>query len=286
MAAPNVGVHINSRVFKPAVLKTFLKRIEEDLREQLSMTFRLLNLPAPNNLASLRVVPSTEMKQGLLVTYQTDTKPTGPCMIIQDVLLPFCYADPVPPMLPIEHSEVDTEVLKYFLRFLFRKQDFLEGQLETIQRILNGKDTIVLLPTGAGKSIAFQLAAFLLPGAAIAVDPIISLIHDQIDNLRRVGIDRVGSVTSDLRIQEDKRDAVARFGQGEYLLFYISPERFQMVDFRNALRETSMSRPIPLVAIDEAHCVSEWGHEFRTAYLNLGRIIREYCWNGLKVSVK
>jgi len=108
------------------------------------------------------------------------------------------------------------------------------------------------------------------------VDPILSLIDDQIDNLAAVGIDRCIGITSQLTTEE-RGLALQAFQSGHYLFCYVAPERFQTVPFREALRALTANTPISLIAIDEAHCVSEWGHDFRTAYLNLGRLTRDYC---------
>jgi ATP-dependent DNA helicase RecQ len=195
---------------------------------------------------------------------------------VSDICLPFEIASLSAAATPARLESPSREDARWFLRYLFRKEDFREGQWETIERCLRGLDSIVLLPTGAGKSIAFQLAALLLPGRCIVVDPIISLIDDQIDNLNRFGIDRCIGITH--RMKTDERDLVLRaFQSGHYLFCYVAPERFQTVRFREALRTLSAQMPISLIVIDEAHCVSEWGHDFRTAYLNLGRITREYC---------
>jgi len=177
---------------------------------------------------------------------------------------------------PVRCPSPQREDARWFLQYLFRKEDFWEGQWETIDRTLRGLDSVVLLPTGAGKSIAFQLAALLLPGRCIVVDPILSLIDDQIDNLARVGIDRCIGISHQLSTQE-RESALQVFQSGHYLFCYIAPERFQSIPFREALRGLTTNTPISLIAIDEAHCVSEWGHDFRTAYLNLGRITRDYC---------
>jgi len=173
-------------------------------------------------------------------------------------------------------SEKDVE---WFLRYLFRKKHFKEGQWQTVQRTLQGEDSIVLLPTGAGKSIAFQLAALLRPGTCIVVDPIIALIKDQLENLRSVGIDRCESVTSE-HSPGDKTSIQALLTSGQYLFMYVAPERFQNDKFRKSLRALTEHDIISAVIVDEAHCVSEWGHDFRTAYLNLGRNTREYCKSG------
>lgn len=136
---------------------------------------------------------------------------------------------------------------------------------------------MLLLPTGAGKSLVYQLASLLLPGRTVVIDPIISLMEDQIDNLAMIGIDRCIAITSQIADSQDKLRALQLFGQGEYLFAYVAPERFQTIEFRESLRTLTVHTPIALIVVDEAHCVSEWGHDFRTAYLNIGRTSRAYC---------
>jgi len=206
---------------------------------------------------------------------QTATSPAT--FFVQDISVPFHIANSVFTTSPAILDKPSRKVLEYFLNYIFRKPSFWEGQVDAITRTLQGKDSIVLLPTGAGKSIAFQLASVLLPGRGIVIDPIISLMEDQIDNLQAVGIDRAVAITSQIPDPQDRTRVLSLFGQGEYLFAYIAPERFQIVEFREALRTLTVHTPISLIAVDEAHCVSEWGHDFRTAYLNIGRTSRTYC---------
>ncbi len=200
-----------------------------------------------------------------------------PKFIIQDISFPGVIAHHDRPTNCAEIVSPKESILEYFLQYIFRKEKFLEGQFETICRALTGKDAVVLLPTGSGKSLAFQLASMILPGVTIVIDPIISLINDQIDNLERMGIDRVVGISSQIKDSNLKTQLIQLFGQGQYLFCYITPERFQMKNFRSATKALTISSPISLIAIDEAHCVSEWGHDFRTSYLNIGRISRDYC---------
>jgi ATP-dependent DNA helicase RecQ len=166
--------------------------------------------------------------------------------------------------------------LEYFLQSLFRKREFRKGQLPIIDRVLRREDVIGLLPTGAGKSIAFQLPALLSPGLTLVIDPIKSLMQDQVENLVTSGVMDAIQINSDTATNERSRREW-QFSQGEYRLVFISPERLQIQKFRDLLAAAAGKRPIAFVVVDEAHCVSEWGHDFRTAYLNLGRIAKDYC---------
>jgi len=177
---------------------------------------------------------------------------------------------------PLEIPNPDEESTKSLLFHIFRKESFWEGQWDAIQRTLQGLDSLVLLPTGGGKTLAFQLASLLLPGVCLAVDPLIALIDDQLDNLRSHGIDRAVGITSQLTRVERKAHLDA-FARGHYLFCYVTPERLLMQGFREVLRALTAVSPVCVVAIDEVHCVSEWGHDFRPSYLNIARNTRNYC---------
>jgi ATP-dependent DNA helicase RecQ len=280
-------------VVLPELLRTEARRATElatvavsEVRELLARVARLHGRDLAS-AARVVVIEQDGPADGLDVLVgpadgSVDTLPTPaglPRFLLADAAFPGTIQAPLTAAEPSYAPAPTREDAVWFLRYLFRKQDFWEGQWETIERSLRGDDSVVLLPTGAGKSIAFQLAALLLPGRCIVVDPIVSLIDDQIDNLGRYGIDRAVGITSQLGA-DDREQALKAFQSGHYLFCYVAPERFQMVPFREALRALTANTPISLVAIDEAHCVSEWGHDFRTAYLNLGRIAREYCTTG------
>lgn len=189
--------------------------------------------------------------------------------------LPFNFTRVVEPT-PIEP---DRDALIFLLRYVFGFDGFREGQIEAIRRGLRRQDTVVLLPTGSGKSVIFQLLSLITPGMAFVVCPIISLIEDQISNLRRRGFDRVIGLSG--AMDSESRNAVLKgITSGQYLICYVAPERFQNRSFNASVRRYASTNLISTVAIDEAHCVSEWGHEFRTAYLGLSRTCREVCSTG------
>ena len=187
-------------------------------------------------------------------------------------------ADQIQPSEPIDYPMADDkrEPLRFFLQNLFRKTDFREGQFEILTRSLARKPVIGLLPTGAGKSLCYQLSALLQPGVTLVVDPLRSLMFDQAENLKTVGIARIAFINSELT-PEEKAEIELRMGNGEFQIVFISPERLQIKAFRAALQKMTDDFSVPYVVIDEAHCVSEWGHDFRTAYLNLASTVQAFC---------
>jgi ATP-dependent DNA helicase RecQ len=165
---------------------------------------------------------------------------------------------------------------EWFLRWIYRKPTFREGQWACVRNAIQGKDMLMLLPPGGGKSIAYQLAALLRPGPCIVVNPVASLTDDQIDNLATFGIDRAIGIPGRPSV-DGSEQPLNELGTGHHKFCFVAAERFQSVGFREVLLALGGVTPISLIAIDEAHCASEWGHDFRVAYANLGRTTRRCC---------
>ncbi len=178
--------------------------------------------------------------------------------------------------LLVEGKDSDLPSLLFFLKNIFGFDDFRDGQIPIIVNTMRRMDTIGILPTGTGKSLCYQFCALLQPCINFVVCPILSLMYDQKENLDKVGITRTNFITSDAS-GEEKVEVLRSFRNSKYFFVWISPERFQSQVFRESLQAINRERNFALAVIDEVHCLSEWGHDFRTSYLTLVKTIRDYC---------
>ncbi|HET9494788.1 MAG TPA: RecQ family ATP-dependent DNA helicase [Chloroflexia bacterium] len=151
----------------------------------------------------------------------------------------------------------------------FGYSEFRPGQREVLDCLLNGQDVLAVFPTGAGKSLTYQLAALMLPGTAIVVSPLIALMRDQVVDLQSRRIEGVSAINSTLTEQE-VNDSLDDLAGGDEKILYVTPERCSDPDFLDHLKETNVC----LFVVDEAHCISEWGYDFRPAYLMLDKAIK------------
>ncbi|GCE13668.1 DNA helicase RecQ [Tengunoibacter tsumagoiensis] len=171
----------------------------------------------------------------------------------------------------IDAAEIDlAEKLKQYFGFT----TFLPGQQQIIELVLEGRDTLVLMPTGGGKSLTYQFPALLLPGVTIVVSPLIALMQDQVERLQANGIAAtfINSSLSQYERNQREREVL----NGQIKLLYVAPERLLGENFLALLDQVEERFGLSLLAIDEAHCVSEWGHDFRPEYRQIGRLRQRY----------
>lgn len=160
------------------------------------------------------------------------------------------------------------EKIFYLLKKYYGYSTLRRGQYEIISSILNGRDTFCLMPTGAGKSICYQIPALIFNGITLVISPLISLMKDQVDNLVESGI-KAAYINSTQSIEEIK-NILLEASINEYKIIYIAPERLESNIFRNMIKNLDISQ----IAIDEAHCVSQWGHDFRKSYLQVSEFYK------------
>jgi ATP-dependent DNA helicase RecQ len=180
-----------------------------------------------------------------------------------DFAEPESEPDPIAPLKSFEPGELE-EALKHFFGF----DKFRDGQKEVIDEVLAGRDAMAIMPTSAGKSLLYQLPGLMLPGVTLIISPLISLMKDQVDKLVELGLP-AGLINSSLT-EAQRKEQIASCERGETKLLFVAPERFRSNAFKRTLRSLNVS----LFAVDEAHCVSSWGHDFRPDYLKLSRAVK------------
>ncbi|USG63550.1 ATP-dependent DNA helicase [Brevibacillus ruminantium] len=162
------------------------------------------------------------------------------------------------------------ETLHDLLQRYYGYSSFRPGQWEIIERIVNRKNVLGLLATGAGKSMTYQLPALFLPGTAVVISPLISLMVDQVQQLR--GKRKIpAAFVNSTQEPAETRELLMQIAQGAYKLVYVSPEKLQ----NNTVQRALLRAGVSMIAIDEAHCISQWGHDFRTDYLRLPAVIQQ-----------
>lgn len=156
------------------------------------------------------------------------------------------------------------------LQDVFGYQSYRVGQQQVIDSVLAGQDSLVIMPTGGGKSLCYQVPALLFSGLTIVISPLISLMKDQVDQLKANGV--AAECINSSMDREDLISVYNRMNNGQLKMVYISPERILSRDFSERLEHL----PLSMIAVDEAHCISQWGHDFRREYALLGQLKQRF----------
>ncbi len=168
-------------------------------------------------------------------------------------------------------EESDTQITpQRVLEDVFGYQEFRDGQQQVVDAALSGKDSLVIMPTGGGKSMCYQVPMLVASGMGLVISPLISLMKDQVDQLKANGV--AAECINSSMTREELLSVYNRMHQGKIKLIYVSPERVLMHEFMERLQHLEIN----LIAIDEAHCISQWGHDFRPEYASLGQLKQKF----------
>ncbi|MFA7199609.1 MAG: RecQ family ATP-dependent DNA helicase, partial [Methanoculleus sp.] len=255
------------------------------------MVDAITTLHAPDGPVTLTLVPGPDRDADLVYYGYPSAAAWDALAIRESIIIAPCqvwseYVEPFIPASPcaVEFARVNAEAvgasLDHLLQNVFRKVAFRPKQREIIERALSLRPVIGLLPTAAGKSLCYQISSLLQPGFTFIVDPLRSLMIDQKSSLEAMGIHRChafmsGAGDADTKDAELRQRGYRKMERGEFLFVFNSPERLQIPEFIDLVNRQMDN--INYCVVDEAHCVSEWGHDFRLAYMNVWRRMGEHA---------
>ena len=279
---------VNVDVDGKALSSKLIQAAIEDLNTLLSNYSALFDASGVKPLVFKLLDESSKARDALSINLQPNATPATLGEISAKSHVTLCRAvlpaELLPPVMArLKKSSLSADKkqaanhLTFFLNYLFRKREFRGQQLDAIVNVLSEKDTLVLQPTGAGKSIIYQLSGQLMSGVTIVIDPIKALIEDQVRGLKEHRISRAAGLMSSDGDPIELQRMMASIAANNVHYILMSPERLLIQSFRDSLSTLVRQTSVNLAVIDEAHCLSQWGHSFRFAYLRLAENLTKYC---------